>query len=76
MTYRLLYYSLLYCSIALYTLLLYRYRVEYRNERVSLVYRIVRFLSFIGASYLTYILELVIITNRIHCANYFFPYLY
>ena len=72
-TCRLLCCSLLYCSVALYALLLCRHRAECRNERVSLVYRIVRFPSFIGASCSTHVLESVITTNRIHCANHFFP---
>jgi hypothetical protein len=46
-----------------------------QNGRVSLVYRIVRFPSFIGASCLTHVLESVITTNRIHYANHFFPHL-
>ena len=73
MTCRLLCCSLLCCSVALYALLLCGHRAECRKERVSLVYRIVRFPSFIGASCSTHVLESVITTNSIHCANHFFP---
>jgi hypothetical protein len=72
-TCRLLCCSLLRCSVDLYALLLCGHRAECRNGRVSLVYRIVSLPSFIGASCSTHVLESVITTNSIHCANHFFP---